>query len=297
MNYFDGFKTKFLSTAFHLTKKTWLNNMLAMLIFIAGFIPVYIIMFIVMMYSAFDMIELNTFAETHSQSGNFITDVFINNPFFNRNNVIMMLIIYTVIFLLTSWLINLSMLFTKKSIKGEIYSFGNCFKESFNKTIFKILALQFITIITYIALGAIAFSIGYFTDCVAAGVILFVILIGLLFKYILVIPALVIGDMRFAEALKFSFTRISTLKCFKYYGISILCYIMLIIALIILMLAMFPIMLIPILGVLIVLALQIGMYISIHSFGISVLSGLFIRNLTNEELTNNIINVPDLPIE
>jgi hypothetical protein len=271
--------------------------MLGMLIFIAGFIPIYIVMFIVMMSSTLDMAEFNTFASTHSQPENFVTDVFINNPFFNWNTAIMMLITYPIIFLLTSWLVNISMLFTKKSIKGEIYSFGSCFRESFNKNIFRILALQLTILVSHITIGVISFGFIYFTDHIVIGIILFFLLIGLLFKYILIIPALVIGDMKFTEAFKFSFNKMNILKCYKYYGISILCFIVLYISLIIIMLSMLPIMLIPILGMLIVFALQIGVYISLHSFGMSVFSGLFIRNSTNEELTNNIIEIPDLPIE
>jgi hypothetical protein len=297
MNYLNGFKTKFLSTAFHLTKKTWVNNMLAMLMFIAGFIPIYIVMIIVMMSSVFDMAEFNTFAYTHSQPENFIADAFINNPFFNWNMLIMMLITYPIIFLLTSWLVNISMLFTKKSIKGEIYSFGSCLRESFNKNVFRILALQLTVLVSQIANIAIAFGVGYITNSIAIGIILFLLLIGLLFKYILIIPAFVIGDMKFTEAFKFSFSKMNILKCYKYYGISILCYFIVVISLMIIIIPMALIMFIPILGALIMFAFQIGMYISMHSFGMSVLSGLFVRNSTDEELTNNIIQVPDLPIE
>ena len=96
-------------------------------------------------------------------------------------------------------------------------------------------------------------------------------------KFMLVLPAMIIGNMSFERAFAYSFRHITVGRCFKLFGIELLSLIAFIIIAVIVSLISMIFMFIPVLGQLIYLAIQIALGGFFTSLIIAVMLGLYYR--------------------
>ena len=124
--------------------------------------------------------------------------------------------------ILGSWLLNFSLLITDSHIKEGKVDFGKTIGNSFNKNILTIAG-------TLILIGLI-FTGGFVITGMVSGISgILGFLTGmavciLIFKFILIIPALVLGKKSYGNAVSFSFQHITYTRCLKLFGITILVF-------------------------------------------------------------------------
>lgn len=197
-----------------------------------------------------------------------------------------------VMFVVSAWMYNLGFMLTQDEIKSGKIDFKESLVKSFSPEVFRIALLTLIlSIVTVSGVGIAALSMqvsGFFT--------FLMLLVWAIFmcRFILILPALILGRMSITDSFSFSFKHISNIRALKLFGVLILAMLALIVAALVIGLITGLLSLIPYLGVVIRVFIQIVFGGYMMALVVSLLAGMYYRYaediVESEEIdVNNLI--------
>ncbi|MCT4637552.1 MAG: hypothetical protein N4A72_07575 [Bacteroidales bacterium] len=290
--YLEGFKTDYLSTTFTLFSKTWKNILISTLLSSIAIMPfIMIFTFYVFADNLELLAELGNITNPNEQR-EFMQELLLDNSFVNTFKssgfITWSVTLMLLVFIIWAWGSNFALISNKKVVKGIDNRFNDCFRESFNINVFKIFAVQILIIIAFfIALMITGFISGALS---LPGIITFLLTLLVfifMFKAILIIPAIVVGELSLGEAISYSFKNMSFLRCLKYTGYSIIVLIALIILSLVLAFIAIPLSMIPFIGVVFSFAFRVVVNASMSTLNYSAFAGMYLRYFNPE--------IPEIP--
>jgi hypothetical protein len=285
--YQKRFKNDFFSAIFDLTKKTWLKITYAHLIYTGVF---FILGGLITAIALLGVPDLNIFADVFTNPSpeesllliEQLTDIFLTPEF-----ILFFVIIFLVILVLASWNYYFAFNTIDQEVKGNSYNFGQLLRASFSYGVVKLIGISLLlNIIIYILFIAAIMSVA-FSGLLAF--LLFLIVCVITMRFILVMPAYVLGNYDLNSSFAFSFYHITWARAFKLFGIGILVMFALVGASLIIGLISGLFALIPFIGVVIQMAIQTLFGAIMMALTVSAVVGLYYRyapDLTNTNDTD-----------
>lgn len=281
--YQQGFKNDLLNTIFKLGGKLWLKVT-------GAYIIQYIIILIIGVIALISLGVFNNLISLGSMSNpqdilGFYQNLF--DSFSITPKVVALLFLLTMIGgILISWFYNFTFLLTDVQIKSDKSDFGQIFQESLNKDVFRILGVVFLLyLFTFAALALVVASAtvsGWIT------VLLIIAFFVFMNKFFLVLPAFITGKMSLTNAFTYSFMHMTIRRCFKLFGIMILVFLLFLVVGSIVALISGAISLIPIIGPVFQLIVQIVLGGFIAALSVAALIGLYYRYAPEIDSDENI---------
>lgn len=223
--YQQGFQRDFFGTALKLTGKTWLKMTIAYV----GYYVFVVFLFGIVAFSSgigldiMGKIQNMSDPESVEEIIALFSDLFLNPTFIILGFAYVILAI-----ILSAWMYTYAFKLGEFEMKDRPYTFGSVLKASYSKVIVRLILAS---LLAYIALGfmtAIVIGLGSLVHW-SLGVIGFVALIGVLYRWLIVPASIAMDNKGVVEAFSLSMKRINFGKAYAYFGISILVFIALII--------------------------------------------------------------------
>lgn len=266
------FRSEFISGAFSLMGKTWLKYivlyLIQLVISLIGMIPLFLS---VINYGFIEELVENP-------------DMLENNPemilqFFSADISTMIVagvLFFILILLLASWQMNASLKLNEAVILEQPSDIGTILGKSFDSVLPRLLGAYLVIMVVYLVFIGLAVAIGYYAS-IALGV--FSGFAGMVFmiRFSLIPACIVHGKMSIGEAISHGLSLITTRRMFIILLAGILFIAMLFIASLLISLISFVFLLIPFLGLLIQMAVQLAFSGVINSLTIGAISGLYYR--------------------
>ncbi len=286
-NYFaEELESNFFNTAFRITGNTWINITFSNLVYTLVSVFFVVVLFfgilgdnVFKLFSGDQMQNSQLLQEIAQDNfSNFLTPSFIGSG----------ILFIAIMMLVVSWMQYFSFIATSDYIVKQDRNFMNILMKSLTAGVFRMLG---IFIVMYF-LFAIMFGIATITVSVSGilAFLLFLAIIVFAYRFILVLPAFVLGKNSISESIQFSFEHVSWGKAFKYFGITILAFLIMMVAGIILSLFGLLLNMIPYAGIAIQYIFQILMGGFFTAFGAAIFIGLYYRatgELKNIDQDNN----------
>lgn len=274
-NYYHLFKNDFFSGVTALTKATWKNILWAYAIYygstlvLAGIFALIALTGVVDMNLFADMIGGST-PEDSLLMMEYLTDMLMTPEF-----IITMVSLMIVVIILASWNYYFAFITANAEVKDEHLTFGQLFKHSFSGEIFKLVGITIVLniIITLMFLAAV------FSASLSGilALLLFIIAMVISMRFILVMPAFVIGNYDFSSSFAFSFYHINWMRAIKFLGICFLAFLVIIGVSLIIGLISGVFSLIPFIGFVIQMAVNIVFGAIMMAITVAALVGLYYR--------------------
>ncbi|NNC83527.1 MAG: hypothetical protein HKN79_08115 [Flavobacteriales bacterium] len=209
------------------------------------------------------------------------------NMEFDPMMILSMMVIVCGFLLVGSWFYNLCFIAIEAYIRDRSLSLGELIKKSFNANVFwLVLASLLISLIGFSAsiLVSLFSAVGGGT-AVLLVLVGFVLMGGLMMRLMLVFPAIVHGNMSVGSAIAHSWKTIHFARGMKYFGVSILVFISLVVLLFVLGMIQAAMMMIPVVGVVLYILLSLAMGGFMSAWTTAVVSGIYFRHSDSIEDT------------
>jgi hypothetical protein len=270
--YQQGFKSDLLNTIFKLSGNLWLKVT-------GAYTMQYIIILIMGVITLASLGIFNNITSLGSMDNpqeimRFYQDLFESftiTPKF----IVLLFVMIMVGGVLISWFYNFSFLLADTQIKSGKSDFGQIFQESMSKDVFNIFGVMFL-----LYLFSIAAMVLVMASAAVSGWITFLLVIAFFVfmnKFFLVLPAFITGKMSLINAFNYSFKHMTINRCFKLFGVMILIFIVLIVVAVIIGLIAGAFSLIPIVGPVFQIIIQILLGGFIAALSVVALIGLYYR--------------------
>lgn len=280
--YLQGFKSDIFSTVFDLAGKGWLKITGAYAIYY-GVMLVFAIAVVISIFGSLAAIGFENFQNWSDPQSFFSDPESILDEFETvfetlsgvGSIVLSVLLLVCISIIVGSWNFYLSMTLSDDIIQEKGNTFGALFNRSFSYKIFVVLGIC--------ALLGFGFTLAMFIAALLApvsGFLTFLVMLAIFIfanKFILVIPALIMGNKSFEQAFAYSFKNITVVRCLKLFGVEILFFLSMIVVMIIIGLISFAISLIPVLGWFASMGISIFLSGFMTSLTMAVLLGLYYR--------------------
>ncbi|MCB0400648.1 MAG: hypothetical protein KDD41_01050 [Flavobacteriales bacterium] len=220
MNYYELFKTDFFTGLSNLTKKIWKKVLLAYAIY---YVSSMVLAGIFALIAFMGVVDLNMFSDmvgSSSPEDSLLMIEYITEMLMTPEFLVSLIILMIIIIILASWNYLFAFLACDSEVKDERYNFTQLFKLSFSVQVFKFAGVMFLLNIIIATLFVIAAFSASFSIWLA--VLLFLMVCVLSTRFLLVIPAYVIGNYDFGSSFAFSFYHINWPRAFKIFGIMFL---------------------------------------------------------------------------
>lgn len=283
--YINLFKTDFFNGVFSLSKKTWLKLLFAYLMY---YFSMLILGGIFALIAVMGSVDLSFFSELignpnpSPEESLFFIEQFstmVMAPEF----LIPMIILFLILLVMGSWNYYFAFISTDSEVKGENKSFGELLKESFSVNVFKLIGVSLLLNLIVWLMFVIAISSIALSGILAF--LLFIVVCVVCMRFALVIPAFIVGNYDFSSSFQFSFYHIDWKRAFKYFGISILAMMVIMGVSLIIGLLSGVFSLIPFLGIIIQMVINIAFSVVMMAIMTSAMVGLYYRYA--EQTTNN----------
>lgn len=274
-NYINLFKTDFFSGVFAVTKKTWLKITYAYSIYYMSALLIGGIFAVIALLGVVDDDFFSAILNDPTPEHTLLLLQQIGDLILTPKFVISFIIIFILLMMMASWNYYFSFIAVNSEINKENYSFRQLLKLSFNIEVLKLVGITlllniFVTLIFAVAIIGISMNI-------FLGILLFLAAFVLIMRFALVIPAFIVGNYDFNSSFAFSFHHINWSRAIKFFGISILA--MLVLMGVSLLIGLFStvLSLIPFIGPLINIGINIVFGAIMMSIMVSGATGLYYR--------------------
>lgn len=276
-HYINLFKSDFFNGVFALSKKTWLKLLFAYLIY---YLSMLILGGIFALIAMVGSVDLSFFSELignpnpSPEDSLFFIEQFsamVMTPEF----LIPMIILFIILLIMGSWNYYFAFLATNSEVKNENKTFRELLKLSFSNNVFKLIGISLLLNIIVWAMFALVIMSATLSGILAF--LLFLIVCIACMRLTLVVPAYIVGNYDFSSSFAYSFHHIDWKRAIKYFGIFILAIMVIMgISLIIgLISGIFS--LIPFLGMIIQMAVNVFFSVIMMAIITSAMVGLFYR--------------------
>ena len=275
-NYQSYFRTDLLNAIFSLTGKTWLNIAYAYLIYmlaalvIVGGLAGAIIFTGVIDFDLFNNIPHNSSPE---DTLDFLRE--LSTGFLTPSFLLFIFLMFIVIMIIASWNYYFAFIAVDSEVKGHQFSFSQLLNLSLNYGIAKVIGVSILMNIIIVVLFFAAIMSAKISGLLAF--VLFLVASVIVFRFILVLPAYIIGNKDLNNSFAFSFYHINWIRALKLFGISILGMLALLIAGLIIGLISGMLSFIPFIGPLIQMAINAFLGAIMMAFIVSAVVGLYYR--------------------
>lgn len=275
--YINLFKTNFFNGVFSLSKKTWLKLLFAYLMY---YFSMLILGGIFALIAVMGSVDLSFFSELignpnpSPEESLFFIEQFskmVMAPEF----LIPMIILFLILLVMGSWNYYFAFISTDSEVKGENKSFGELLKESFSVNVFKLIGVSLLLNLIVWLMFVIAISSIALSGILAF--LLFIVVCVVCMRFALVIPAFIVGNYDFSSSFQFSFYHIDWKRAFKYFGISILAMMVIMGVSLIIGLLSGVFSLIPFLGIIIQMVINIAFSVVMMAIMTSAMVGLYYK--------------------
>jgi hypothetical protein len=226
VNYINLFKTDFFSGVFAVAKKAWLKITYAYSIYYISALLIGGLLAAIALLGVVDADFFEDILDDPTPEHSLLLIQQMGDVILTPKFIISFIIVFVILMILASWNYYFSFITVNSEIKKEEYSFGELLKQSFNIEVFKLVGIILLLniIVTLIfAVAVLGISMNIFL-----GLILFLAAFVLIMRFVLVIPAFIVGNYDFNSSFAFSFHHINWSRAFKFFGISILAIMVLI---------------------------------------------------------------------
>jgi len=277
--YQKRFRSDFFNAVFDLAKKTWLNITYAHLIYTGVF---FVLGGIIAAVAIMEFSDLSVFAEMFNNPSpedsllliQQLSDIFLTPEF-----LILFIILFLVVLILASWNYYFAFNTVDAEVKGNQFNFRQLLNYSFSYGVVKLIGITLLlNIIIYIMFAAAIMSIA-FSGLLAFLLFLIVCVISL--RFILVMPAYVLGNYDLNSSFAFSFYHITWARAIKLFGMGILIMMALIGVSLIISLVSGLLALIPIIGIVLQMAINTFFGAIMMALTVSAIVGLYYRYATD----------------
>lgn len=187
--------------------------------------------------------------------------------------------------LAASWFYNFCFISVEGYIRGRQSSLVEFFRMSFNMNIIWLTAaavfLLILMILISIGIGILAAAAGSLGFIV--GVLGSIIAMALLMRFIILLPAIVHGNMSVGEALGHSWKVIGFVRALKYFGISLVVMIALFVLLFVMGMVQAGLMAIPVIGFVLYILFSLVWGGFMSAWFTAIQSGIYFRHIADEE--------------
>jgi hypothetical protein len=274
-NYINLFKTDFFSGVFAIAKKTWLTITYAYSIYYFAALLIGGIFAAIALLGAVDADFFNDILSDPNPEHTLMLLQQIGDVILTPQFIVSFIIIFIVLVVMASWNYYFAFITTNSEIKNEKYIFSQLLKLSISNEVLK---LTGITLVLNIAVSLIfVVAVLGISMNIFLGLILFIAAFVLTMRFALVIPAFIIGNYDFNSAFAFSFHHINWSRAFKFFGISILAMLILMGVSLIIGLFSTLLSLIPFIGPLINIGVNVLLGAIMMSIIVAGLTGLYYR--------------------
>ncbi|UTW61136.1 hypothetical protein KFE98_14075 [bacterium SCSIO 12741] len=270
------FKGGIFDEVMGLTKKTSPQVILAsLLFFILTLIPLAGIFAIVFAQSAnFDLTTIQNLQNDPAAAQAFGLQMvsMFQSPAFIAG----MVVLFLIMILISAWQYNLNFLLVNRRVFDDTVDFSKAFKDSMNRGIFRIIGFILLSYLVLAVLGGLVAGLSY----LAGGIGAFfgsIIVIVYVYRWLLILPAFLIGNKSLSDAITFSHRHITWIRALKLFGASILFGLVLMALFFIIGLLGMALNFIPFVGVVFNYALQVVLTGVITAFMVSLMVGLYYR--------------------
>ena len=276
-NYINLFKSDFFSGVLAVTKKTWLKVLYAYLMYYFSMLILGGLFALIALTSS---VDLSFFTENignpnPSQQETLLFIQQFSDMIATPEFLVPMAILFVILLVMGSWNYYFAFVTTNSEVKAENKTFGQLLKQSFSVEIFKLIGITLLLNIIVWILFVVAIMSVALSPLLAF--LLFILACITCMRFVLVIPAFVVGNYDFSSSFSFSFYHITWKRALKYFGISILAMLLLMGVSLIIGLVSGIFALIPFLGVIVQTVVNIAFGAIMMAVMTSILVGLFYR--------------------
>ncbi len=272
--YQQGFKEDILTTIFKLTGRTWLK--------ITGVYSIQAIISRILLLIVISTVVIGELDYTEFAASMNDPQVMLEfyQEFFDTIKgspaVLTSILVLGLIFcFIVSWSTNIKLLFTDSEIRKGQIPYNELFRKSFSTDVFRIFGafvlLYLIIAGLFVLVGAVAEISGFLSFVFILGIFVF------MFRFILVIPAMIIGKLSIKEAFLWSMNNITWLRGGKILGIGFLAFLILVVVFFIIGIISAAFAFIPVIGPIILLAVNILSLGVLNALTVSTTMGLYFR--------------------
>lgn len=228
--YQQGFQRDFFGTALKLTGKTWLKMTIA---YVAYYLIIVALLGVLVFSTGIGM-DIMGKVQNMSDLQNAEELVELFSEMFLSPTFIILGLIYTIItIMLSAWMYTYAFKLGELEMKDRPYTFSSVLKASYSKVIGRFILSSILAYTALIIMAAVISGIAGLLHW-SLGVIGFVALIGIAYRWLIVPAAIALDDKGVMEAFTLSMKKISFGKAYVYFGISVLVIIALFILIVIL---------------------------------------------------------------
>lgn len=263
-----SFKSGLIDPIFNLTGKTWLKVTGVSVITNVVLVLVGIALFLMVLGSS------NIFMQMITNPQSIKDNLYLLQSEMFVPSVILSFILFMLIALVIgAWNMYFSIKITDSQITTNNADFGVLFGKSFNVKVFTLLGVLLLIYLIYIVGVIISFLLATISGWLTffAGLLLTIAM----FRLILVIPAMMVGNHSLSSALEFSVKHIDWIRALKLFGIVILAILALIVIAIVVGLVSMIFLLLPFVGIAIRLLINMILGGFITALMVSALVGLY----------------------
>lgn len=266
-------ENNFFNTLFSIAWKTFKNITLSYLVYMG----ISLLLLGGIFTSILGVDSLQIFSPEMQQNPELIQEFFKtqSTDLFNSSFIGGVLIMGLISLLVVSWMQYFSYIATSAYIKNDSQNFKDILYQSLNSGIFRMLGAFLLLYLIMIVMFIVAMS-----TIAISGFIAFLLVIGVsifLYRFILIIPAYVLGRHSMSDSFALSFQHITWFKALKYFGTTVLAILVLFLFGIILGLFGLILNMIPFVGVAIHYIIQILMGGFFTALGAALFVGLYFR--------------------
>ncbi len=283
-NYISLFKTDFFNGLIALSKKTWLKITYSYSIYYGAAIIIGLMFAGIALLGVFDKELFTDMMGSPSPEDSLLLLQQISDLILTPEIIISFIIVIIIVIIMASWNYYFAFLASDAEIKGEEYSFGELLKMSFSQEVFKLAGITIVLNIIISLMFFIAAFSASFSGILAVLMFLAVFVISM--RFILVLPAYIIGNYDLNSAFAFSFHHINWSRALKFFGICILAFLVLIGISLIIGLISGVISFIPFIGPIIQIIINVFFGAIMMVITISGLTGLYYRYAGNNSTEN-----------
>ncbi len=275
INYYDLFKNDFFSGVSALTKKTGKRILWAYLIYYGSSLVMAGIFAAIALLGVLDLSFFADMLADPSPENSILMMEYFADMITTPEFIISFIILMTIMIIFASWNYYFAFITVDSEIKDDRLTFPQLFKMSFSGEVFKLVGITIVlNIILTVMFLAAAFSASL-SGILA--LLLFLIALVMSMRFLLVMPAYIIGNYEFSSSFAFSFYHINWGRALKFLGICLLAFLVILGVSLIVGLISGLFSLIPFIGPLIQIALNVVLGAIIMATTVSALVGLYYR--------------------
>ncbi|PCJ25293.1 MAG: hypothetical protein COA97_08200 [Flavobacteriales bacterium] len=282
-NYINLFKTDFFSGVIALSKKTWLNITYAYSIYYLGVLVIGGIFIAIAFLGAFDTEIFSEMLNNPSPEDSLMIFQQISDLILTPEIITSFILVFIIMLIMASWNYYFAFITSDIEVKGQKFRFVDLLKISMKIEVFKLAGISIVLYLIVCLLFIIAISTAAFSGILAFFMFLFACVVSM--RFILVLPAFIIGNYDFNSSFAFSFHHINWARALKLFGISILAMLVLIGISLLIGIVSVIFSLIPFIGPLIQIAINVLLGAIMMSITVSSLTGLYYRYANSSQET------------